>query len=73
MTATERKRWRHKCIVRAVKKGLTREDIMYIMDCGDTMIYVACAKAGIRPPITQAKLDRRAMGQRIRSTSKAGK
>ena len=31
MTATERKQWRHGCIVRAVKKCLTREDIMYII------------------------------------------
>jgi hypothetical protein len=60
MTATERKQWRHQCIVRAVKKNLTREDIMYIMECGDTMIYYACAKAGIKPPITKAKLNRRA-------------
>jgi len=58
MTATERKQWRHGCIARAVKKGLTREDIMYIMECGETMIYAACAKAGIKPPITAKKQSR---------------
>jgi hypothetical protein len=58
MTATERKQWRHGCIARAVKKGLTREDIMYIMECGETMIYYACAQARIKPPITAKKQSR---------------